>query len=142
MTEPTLSNDARDNRLLAGFALLFALIAVSYVVITSQQSPLAPKPATQTPTSQTAEHTTAEKPRAPTPEELAAPHLAWAKRESGERLYQELIPIEDFFRDAKRNAPTFSKTALSWSSKWRLMADYVPGTKGGRHENYLRDEFE
>jgi hypothetical protein len=142
MTTPALPNDARDNRLLTGFALLFALIALSYVVISTYNPARSPEPVPPTSASTTTKAVAVAPPRVPTPEELAAPHLAWAQRESGERLYQELIPIEDFFRDAKRNAPTFSKAALSWSSKWRLMADYVPGTKGGRHENYLRTEFE
>ncbi len=142
MTEPVLHNDARDNRLLAGFALLVALIALSYLLIASPQPTRSPEPVAKTPATAEPRPAAPDQPRAPTPEELAAPHLEWAQRECGQRLYRELIPIEDFFRDAKRNAPAFSKAALNWSSKWRLMADYVPGTKGDRHDTYLRSEFE
>lgn len=146
MTDPLLNNAPRDNRLLAGFAVCVLIAGLGYGGWIAWHGYGAmretQKLSHEFDAKQNAQSATAPRPRAPTPAELAAPHLEWAQRESGQRLYQELIPIEDFFRDAKRNAPAFSKAALSWSSKWRLMADYVPGTKGGRHENYLRGEFE
>ncbi len=142
MTDSVRNNEARDTRLLAGFAALFALVAFGYGVIAYQYSSKAAVPAEPVTTAAGTTPSPTKQPRVPTPAELAAPHLVWAQRECGLRLYQELTPVEDFFRDAKRNAPAFSKVALSWSSKWRLMADYVPGTKGGRHEKYLREEFE
>jgi hypothetical protein len=141
MTSRPANNEDRDPQFLAGFAVLFVLVGLSYGVIAYQKSPPVPVPV-EKPLAAESQTVTAEEPRAPTPAELAAPHLEWAQRECGLRLYQELTPVEDFFRDAKKNAPEFSKTALSWSSKWRLMADYVPGTKGGRHEKFLRAEFE
>jgi hypothetical protein len=135
------SSESREPSILAGIVVLLALVGFSYGVITYQKSsglPVAPAPSVAQPSPAKLP----EAARVPTPAELAAPHLEWAQRECGLRLYEELAPIEDFFRDAKKHAPEFSKTALSWSSKWRLMADYVPGTKGGRHERYLRAEFE
>lgn len=141
MTNATDKSADRDPQFLAGFAVLFALVGLSYGVIAYQKAPPAAV-ASADPPPAAANAAATESPRAPTPAELAAPHLEWAQRECGLRLYQELTPIEDFFRDAKKHAPEFSKVALSWSSKWRLMADYVPGTKGGRHEKYLRAEFE
>lgn len=139
-TTLTNSND-RGPHFLAGFAVLFALVGLSYGLLAYQKTtPVSFRMAESVPAKSNAVPPAT--PRAPTPAELAAPHLEWAQRECGLRLYQELTPIEDFFREAKKRAPEFSKTALSWSSKWRLMADYIPGTKGGRHDQYLRGEFE
>jgi len=42
----------------------------------------------------------------------------------------------------KRRTPAFSKAALSFGSKWRLLTDYVPFTRGDRHEQFLRTKFE
>ncbi len=50
--------------------------------------------------------------------------------------------MHQFFDEARKNTPEFANRALSFSSKWRLIADYVPFTKGNRHETYLRQQFE
>ena len=78
----------------------------------------------------------------PSPEEIARPHLLWAEQESSKVLDEHLQQIDVFFADAKKNTPEFADRALSWSSKWRLVADYVPFTRGGRHEEFIRSEFE
>jgi hypothetical protein len=78
----------------------------------------------------------------PSPEEIIRPHLVWAKRQAAERLDDHLRQIDDFFALAKKSTPEFADRALSFSSKWRLVADYVPFTRGGRHEAYLRSQFE
>lgn len=80
--------------------------------------------------------------RVPSPEEIARPHLSWADRQSAEVLHSHLRQIDDFFADAKRRTPAFADRALSFSSKWRLVADNVPFTRGGRHEAFLRSQFE
>jgi hypothetical protein len=78
----------------------------------------------------------------PSPEEIARPHLIWADQQSAEVLEAHLRQIDVFFADAKQNTPAFADRALSFSSKWRLVADHVPFTRGGRHEAFLRSKFE
>jgi hypothetical protein len=79
---------------------------------------------------------------APSPEEIVQPHLLWAKQQSAEKVADHLRAIDEFFSCAKKGTPEFADRALSFSSKWRLVADYVPFTRGGRHETYLRSQFE
>lgn len=79
---------------------------------------------------------------APSPEEIAGPHLRWAKQQSAQVLEGHLREIDAFFAEAKKNTPEFAERALSFSSKWRLVADHVPFTRGGRHEAFLRTQFE
>lgn len=79
---------------------------------------------------------------APSPEEIAGPHLRWAEKQSAQVLDEHLREIDAFFSQAKKNTPEFSERALSFSSKWRLVADHVPFTRGGRHDAFLRTQFE
>jgi hypothetical protein len=78
----------------------------------------------------------------PSPETLAAPHLAAADAQCAAIVDRHAKSINAFFDEAKRNTPAFSEAALSWASKWRLIADYTPFTKGGRHEVFIRNKFE
>lgn len=78
----------------------------------------------------------------PSPEKLAQPHLDRAEQEC-ERIIEEHVKVLDtFFADSKTNTRTFAEEALSWGSKWRLVADKVPFTTGGQHEKYIRERFE
>ncbi len=78
----------------------------------------------------------------PSAAELAAPHLQWADDASERALDEQLRGVVRFFDAAKRNTRAFAQDALGWGSKWRLMADYVPFTRGGRHETFLRQQFD
>ncbi|HWB11387.1 MAG TPA: hypothetical protein VG826_19310 [Pirellulales bacterium] len=78
----------------------------------------------------------------PSPEEIIRPHLAWAEQTSAELLVDYLRQIDDFFETAKKGTPDFADRALSFGSKWRLVADHVPFARGGRHETFLRSQFE
>lgn len=78
----------------------------------------------------------------PSPEEIARPHLSWAEKQAADALDEHLRPIRAFFVDAKRDTPKFAERALSFGSKWRLVADHVPFTRGGRHAAFLRTQFE
>ena len=82
------------------------------------------------------------RPAAPSPEEIIRPHLVWAERRSEEVLTEHLRLIDDFFVMAKKGTPEFADRALSFTSKWRLVVDHVPLTRGGRHEKFLRLQFE
>lgn len=79
---------------------------------------------------------------APAPQALAKPHLDSAKSKTENVIEGRLIPVRTFFDDSKKNTRQFAQVALGWGSKWRLIADHVPFTKGGRHETYIRGQFE
>lgn len=81
-------------------------------------------------------------PVAPDPRTLATPHLESAKSKTESVVESHLIPVRTFFDDSKKNTRHFAEVALGWGSKWRLIADHVPFTKGGRHETYIRGQFE
>jgi hypothetical protein len=70
------------------------------------------------------------------------PTLQWADQESQRLIAIHLRAIEDYFKQAKQGTRPFADDALGYSSKWRLMVDYVPYTDGGRHERYIRSRFE
>jgi hypothetical protein len=78
----------------------------------------------------------------PTPLDIAKPHLTWAEKETERVVDEHLKALDGFFADAKKNTPAFAAEALSWGSKWRLIVDYVPYTRGGRHEEFMREKFE
>jgi hypothetical protein len=79
---------------------------------------------------------------APSPQQLAEPHLDSAKSKTEKVIEGRLVPVRTFFDDSKKNTRQFAEVALGWGSKWRLIADHVPFTKGGRHETYIRGQFE
>jgi hypothetical protein len=71
----------------------------------------------------------------------AIPKLDWADAESRRIVGKELAAIDRFFRDAQRRSPEFAADVLGWGSKWRFVADRVPMTRGGRHDEFLRKAF-
>lgn len=79
---------------------------------------------------------------APSPEEIARPHLKWAEQEAANALDEHLSQVDQFFADSKQHTPEFAQRALGWGSKWRFAADHVPFTKGGRHQAFIRTQFE
>ncbi|HEX7446954.1 MAG TPA: hypothetical protein VF306_05375, partial [Pirellulales bacterium] len=81
-------------------------------------------------------------PAPPSPEEIAGPHLKWAEREAARLLDEHLRQIDEFFDHTSRHTPEFAERALSWGSKWRLVADHLPFTKGDRHRAFIRAQFE
>lgn len=87
-------------------------------------------------------HRTPPKMAAPTPRQLGLPHLQWAEKECDRIVDEHLLVLAGFFSDSKKNTRLFTDEALSWGSKWRLIADKVPYTRGGRHEEFIRGEFE
>ncbi|MDX1964412.1 MAG: hypothetical protein SFX18_14770 [Pirellulales bacterium] len=80
-------------------------------------------------------------PVVPSALQLAGPHLTWAEHAAEQRLQAQLERIDQFFRQSKNHTPAFARDALSFSSKWRLILDYVPGTRGDRHVEYIRERF-
>lgn len=78
----------------------------------------------------------------PKPEDVAKPHLSKAEQECERVIEDHIKAIDTFFADLKKNNRTFAGEALSWSSKWRLAADYVPFTSGDRNLKFIRQKIE
>lgn len=78
----------------------------------------------------------------PKPEEVAEPHLSKAEKEAERVIDEHVKAVDTFFADSKKNTRSFADEALSWSSKWRLVADYVPFTSRDRHQKFIRQKFE
>lgn len=70
------------------------------------------------------------------------PHLDKCNARIESAIGPGLEPITELINRAEIRASGFSEVALSLGSKWRLAKDYVPFSKGGEHETYLRQEFE
>ena len=90
-------------------------------------------PATPTPTAAEVREVAAQR---------VAPTLEWADAETQRLLDLHLRAIAEYFDQARKGTEPFAKDALGYSSKWRLVIDYVPYTDGGRNERYIRDTFE
>ena len=78
----------------------------------------------------------------PDPLTIATPRLDAAKQKSEQIIAAHILPVQTFFEDSKKNSRHFAEVSLGWGSKWRLIADKIPYSKGGRHESYIRDQFE
>jgi hypothetical protein len=80
--------------------------------------------------------------KSPSPADIAAPHLHNAERRCAAVIGEHVRALDVFFAQAKKNTPAFAEEALSFGSKWRLVADHLPFSAGGRHEAFLRRQFE
>ena len=78
----------------------------------------------------------------PDPQTLAKPHLDSVKSKTENVIEGHLIAVRTFFDNSKNNTRQFAQVAIGWGSKWRLIADHIPFTKGSRHETYIRGQFE
>lgn len=119
-------------RYLLGASSLAALIAFSiWSTLSTDSSSILPAPKTSDSSSRSIDW-----------EEIASPHLLRCQQRVSLASQSHTEPIVDLLNRAQIKVPKFSKTALSFASKWRLIADSVPYTKGDRNEIYLREEFE
>lgn len=82
------------------------------------------------------------KARAPSAESIASPHLERAEERIANATRAHFQSIETLFDRSRAQAPTFAKSALGWGSKWRIIADATPFTRGDRHAMYLKEQFE
>lgn len=115
---------------LAFFGVVIAVVARGPIAEHFRQKPTPVPPQVVTPPT----------PRAP--EDIAKPHLAWADEECDRIISEHIAVLDTFFVDAKKNSRAFAEEALSWGSKRRLIVDHVPYTRGGRHEQFIRERFE
>ncbi|MCY2983556.1 MAG: hypothetical protein NTY15_07955 [Planctomycetota bacterium] len=80
--------------------------------------------------------------RAPSPVTIAAPHLNRAEESIAKATRTHFQAIDALFVRSRSQSPTFAKSALGWGSKWRIIADATPFTRGDRHAEYLKEQFE
>jgi hypothetical protein len=73
---------------------------------------------------------------------ILAPHLQTCHDKVNGTAKVHLEPVVDLLNRARNRTPDFASVALGFGSKWRLMVDYVPFTKGDRNETFLKEEFE
>ena len=71
----------------------------------------------------------------------AKPHFDWAQQQILLHTKDCLVPLDELFAQGREGTPSFAEDALGWSSKWRLMVDYVPCTRHDRHATFLRGQF-
>ncbi len=74
--------------------------------------------------------------------EIALPHLDFAEERIAEAARKHFGGIDSLFERSRSQTGPFAKSALGWGSKWRLVADATPFTRGDRHAEFLRAQFE
>ena len=81
-------------------------------------------------------------PKAPSPLVIAAPHLERADERIGNATRTHFDSLNTLFDRSRSQSGAFAKSALGWGSKWRIIVDATPFTRGDRHAEYLREQFE
>jgi hypothetical protein len=76
----------------------------------------------------------------PTAEQIVARDLNWAKAQGMSGVKQDLAPIHELFSHGREGTRLFVDDALGWSSKWKLVSDFV--TRSDAHSEYLKAQFE
>ena len=74
--------------------------------------------------------------------ERALPLLAQADQEARQAVDEQIRALDTYFDDAKARTPALAESVLGLASEWRLVADQIPYAGGGRHEAFLRQEFD
>ena len=73
---------------------------------------------------------------------IAKPHLDLAQQRIGDATRNHFDAIDQLFERSRSQSNGFAKSALGWGSKWRIVADATPFTRGDRHPQYLKEQFE
>ena len=81
-------------------------------------------------------------PTVPSPEAIAQPHLDLANERIASSIRNPFESINALFGRSRSQSSAFAKSALGWGSKWRIVADATPFTRGDRHREYLKEQFE
>jgi hypothetical protein len=68
--------------------------------------------------------------------------IEWANAQCQAASVESLSGLAAFFNDTRARTGEFADDVLGWGAKWRIAADYLPGTRGDRFEEYLRQKFE
>lgn len=73
---------------------------------------------------------------------ISTPHLLACGNRIEAAIPTHFEPLIDLLNRARNRVPEFSKSALSFSSKWRLALDYIPFTDGQRSPEFLNHAFQ
>ena len=73
---------------------------------------------------------------------IANPHLEACSKRIEQSIPSHFEPLIDLLNRARNRVPAFSKSALSFGSKWRLALDYVPFTDGQKSPSFLKEAFQ
>lgn len=71
--------------------------------------------------------------------EVVGKHLGWAEAASQSGVKAAINPIRQFFAEARVRTNSYAEEVLGFSSKWKLVTDYVSGSQ--EHEAYLQERF-
>lgn len=71
--------------------------------------------------------------------EVVDRHLKWAHVQSAKGLDPQIEPIHAFFEEARAGVRPFAEDALSLTSKFKLVKDYL--ADGEEHKEYLEERF-
>jgi hypothetical protein len=74
--------------------------------------------------------------------ERALTLLDQADREAQQAVADQIRALDAFFDDAKARTPALAESVLGFASEWRLVADHIPYAGAGRHEAFLRDQYD
>jgi hypothetical protein len=73
---------------------------------------------------------------------IANPHLDVCTKRIEQSISSHFEPLIDLLNRARNRVPEFSKSALSFGSKWRVALDYVPFTDGQKSHAFLYESFQ
>ncbi len=73
---------------------------------------------------------------------IANRHLDIAQRRIASKIDGRFPLIDGLFQRAHGHIESFVQVSLGWGSKWRIAADAIPFTRGDRHEQFMRKQFE
>ena len=73
------------------------------------------------------------------PQRAVKRQLRWAEDQSLSGMDEGTKPVRDFFYSARSNTRNYAEEVLGWSSKWKLVKDYV--TSGEEHSRFLQERF-
>jgi hypothetical protein len=75
-----------------------------------------------------------------TAQQIVTRDLSWAREQGMSGVKQDLAPIHELFSHGREGTRLFVDDALGWSSKWKLVSDFV--TRSDAHAEYLKAQFE
>ena len=73
---------------------------------------------------------------------ISNPHLEACTKRIEQAIPSHFEPLNDLLNRARNRVPAFSRSALSFGSKWRLALDYVPFTDGQKSQSFLSESFQ
>lgn len=125
-----------------GLTILNVFAAISLVVCAVV---LLPKPSSPVPPSMRVESNEPNDWVAPSQRDWAkvvSPHLQRCEKRIDEATTRHTDAVAELINRSRLKVPEFAGVALGLGSKWRIVADAIPYTRGGRHEAFMREQFE